>query len=228
MAGDDLSLDAPLRGDDGDSAPRPASTGSRTAAAPPPTRRSATSSCGGSSARSSRPSAGPSTDEQETAIFEHRLLPPDGAEPLTLQEIGDRFGLTRERARQIEAKLTARLREYLEGRDPGLRAAEAARVAGRCRLPRDARGARHDRRRRRPPARSARLVRRGPLPRRDERPAPPAGAPRPCPGDRGRPSLRTTTSSDRGSARNWCTTGRHWRIRRASCGRPRRRTTPSG
>ncbi len=53
------------------------------------------------------------TDEKERFIFEHRLLPPEGTEPLTLQEVGDRYRLTRERARQIEAKLTARLREHL-------------------------------------------------------------------------------------------------------------------
>ncbi len=34
-------------------------------------------------------------------------------DPLTLQEIGDRFGVTRERARQIEAKLKKRLKAYL-------------------------------------------------------------------------------------------------------------------
>ncbi|HEY6221274.1 MAG TPA: RNA polymerase factor sigma-32, partial [Candidatus Eisenbacteria bacterium] len=44
------------------------------------------------------------TDEKERYIFEHRLLPPEGTEPLTLQEIGDRYKLTRERARQIEAR----------------------------------------------------------------------------------------------------------------------------
>jgi RNA polymerase sigma-32 factor len=53
------------------------------------------------------------TDEKEKFIFEHRLLPPEGIEPLTLQEVGDRYRLTRERVRQIEAKLTARLREHL-------------------------------------------------------------------------------------------------------------------
>ena len=53
------------------------------------------------------------TDEKERFIFERRLLPAEGAAPLTLQEVGDRFKLTRERARQIEARLTARLREHL-------------------------------------------------------------------------------------------------------------------
>ena len=32
---------------------------------------------------------------------------------MTLQQIGDVWGVTRERARQLEARLTGRLREYL-------------------------------------------------------------------------------------------------------------------
>jgi RNA polymerase sigma-32 factor len=32
--------------------------------------------------------------------------------------VGDQFGLTRERARQIEAKLTARLRDYMRAEIP--------------------------------------------------------------------------------------------------------------
>src|SRR6266545_4752646 len=56
--------------------------------------------------------AGTITDEKERFILEKRLLPPEGEAPLTLQQVGDRFALTRERARQIEAKLTARLREW--------------------------------------------------------------------------------------------------------------------
>jgi RNA polymerase sigma-32 factor len=58
------------------------------------------------------------SDEKERFIFEKRLLPRDGETPLTLQEVGDRFKLTRERARQIEAKLTARLREWLRAEIP--------------------------------------------------------------------------------------------------------------
>ncbi len=58
------------------------------------------------------------TDEKERYIYEHRLLPPEGTEPLTLQEIGDRYALTRERARQIEARLTGRLRGYLKEEIP--------------------------------------------------------------------------------------------------------------
>jgi RNA polymerase sigma-32 factor len=58
------------------------------------------------------------TDEKERFIYEHRLLPPEGTEPMTLQEIGDRYKLTRERARQIEARLTSRLRGYLKEEIP--------------------------------------------------------------------------------------------------------------
>jgi len=58
------------------------------------------------------------TDEKERYILDRRLLPPEGVEPLTLQEIGAKFQLTRERARQIEAKLTARLRAYLAAEIP--------------------------------------------------------------------------------------------------------------
>lgn len=58
------------------------------------------------------------TDEKERFIFGHRLLPPEGTEPLTLQEIGNRYALTRERARQIEARLTGRLRGFLQEEIP--------------------------------------------------------------------------------------------------------------
>jgi RNA polymerase sigma-32 factor len=48
--------------------------------------------------------------EKELAIFDERLV---SDEPLTLQELGDRFGISRERVRQLEQRLTGRLREYL-------------------------------------------------------------------------------------------------------------------
>jgi RNA polymerase sigma-32 factor len=49
--------------------------------------------------------------EKELAIFDQRLVADD---PLTLQELGDRFGISRERVRQLEQRLTSRLREYLK------------------------------------------------------------------------------------------------------------------
>ena len=34
-------------------------------------------------------------------------------EPKTLQEVADKFGITRERARQIEAKVVEKLRQHM-------------------------------------------------------------------------------------------------------------------
>lgn len=48
---------------------------------------------------------------KDVIIFEKRLV---ADEPLTLQELGDQFGVSRERVRQLEARLTGRLREHLK------------------------------------------------------------------------------------------------------------------
>jgi RNA polymerase sigma-32 factor len=48
--------------------------------------------------------------DMDLAIFDERLV---ADEPLTLQELGDRFGISRERVRQLEQRLTGRLREFL-------------------------------------------------------------------------------------------------------------------
>ena len=48
--------------------------------------------------------------DKELAIFDHRLVADD---PLTLQELGDKFGISRERVRQLEQRITGKLREYL-------------------------------------------------------------------------------------------------------------------
>lgn len=50
-------------------------------------------------------------NEKEKRILKERLL---AEEPKTLQEVADLYGLTRERARQIEAKVIDRLREFLK------------------------------------------------------------------------------------------------------------------
>ena len=49
--------------------------------------------------------------DKDRVIFEQRLL---ADEPLTLQDIGDKYGISRERVRQIESRLKRRLKEYLE------------------------------------------------------------------------------------------------------------------
>jgi RNA polymerase sigma-32 factor len=48
---------------------------------------------------------------KEATIFSERLMADD---PVTLQEIGDRFGISRERVRQLEKRLQDRLRAYLK------------------------------------------------------------------------------------------------------------------
>lgn len=51
---------------------------------------------------------------RDLEIYEARLM---ADEPLTLQEIGERYGITRERARQIEARIMEKLRGFV--RDKG-------------------------------------------------------------------------------------------------------------
>jgi RNA polymerase sigma-32 factor len=48
---------------------------------------------------------------KELEIFDARLI---AEEPLTLQELGDQFGVTRERVRQLEARVIGRLRTFLQ------------------------------------------------------------------------------------------------------------------
>jgi len=49
-------------------------------------------------------------NDKERKILSERLL---AEEPKTLQEVADQYGLTRERARQIEAKVIQKLRDFL-------------------------------------------------------------------------------------------------------------------
>ncbi len=49
--------------------------------------------------------------DKERSLLKDRLL---SEEPKTLQEVADLYGLTRERARQIEAKVIQKLREFLK------------------------------------------------------------------------------------------------------------------
>lgn len=58
-------------------------------------------------------------DEKERAIIEQRLFTED---PVTLQTIGEEYGVSRERIRQIETRLKSRLRVFLSSRlglEPG-------------------------------------------------------------------------------------------------------------
>lgn len=61
--------------------------------------------------------------ERERFVFQRRLV---AEEPVSLQVIGDRFGMTREAARLIEKKVIARLRDYLRAELQDLKAFEVA------------------------------------------------------------------------------------------------------
>jgi len=49
-------------------------------------------------------------DDRERAIWTERMVAED---PVALAELGERFGVSRERIRQVEARMKKRLREYL-------------------------------------------------------------------------------------------------------------------
>jgi RNA polymerase sigma-32 factor len=52
----------------------------------------------------------PELSDKEKDILSSRLL---ASSPVTLREIGDKYGITRERVRQIESRLLQKLREHL-------------------------------------------------------------------------------------------------------------------
>ncbi len=56
-------------------------------------------------------------NEKEKMILEKRLLTDD---PLTLQKISEKFGISRERIRQIEANLLKKIRKHIEDNEPEL------------------------------------------------------------------------------------------------------------
>jgi RNA polymerase sigma-32 factor len=108
MAAPDVSLDAPLGGEDGD--------GSRTRLdlieddyADPEDNVDSTEFKRLLQDKLARFGAG--LEGRELEIFRDRLVADD---PVTLQDLGDRWNVSRERARQIEKRLVLRLREYLQ------------------------------------------------------------------------------------------------------------------
>lgn len=54
---------------------------------------------------------GATLEGREAEIFSERLV---ADEPVTLQELGDRWGVSRERARQVEKRMVLRLRKFLQ------------------------------------------------------------------------------------------------------------------
>jgi RNA polymerase sigma-32 factor len=62
---------------------------------------------------------------KDLVVYERRLEPlMRDEDPVTLQEVGDEFGITRERVRQIEVRVKRRLAEYLQQQIPDLKEIE--------------------------------------------------------------------------------------------------------
>src|SRR5213595_2940874 len=62
---------------------------------------------------------------KDLVIYERRLAPlMRDEEPVTLQEIGDEFGITRERVRQIESRVKKKLADYMRQRIPDIKEIE--------------------------------------------------------------------------------------------------------
>ena len=55
--------------------------------------------------------------DKELDIFQSKLL---AEKPATLQELGDKYGITRERVRQIEARLLKKIKAFLKEEIPGI------------------------------------------------------------------------------------------------------------
>lgn len=106
LAGGDVSLDAPV-GDDEDRTQADLLASSAPTAEEEVARRDLQERVQASIARFREGLA-----ERDRALLDERLLAED---PVTLQEIGDRFGTTREAVRQAEVRLMARLRTHLTG-----------------------------------------------------------------------------------------------------------------
>lgn len=58
---------------------------------------------------------GDTLEGREKVVFDERLISED---PLTLQEIGDKYGVTKERARQIEEQIKNKLKSYVAANYP--------------------------------------------------------------------------------------------------------------
>jgi RNA polymerase sigma-32 factor len=106
LAASDLSLNAPARRDDG---------GAEVGDFLPGTGSNAEERVGDAEMRrvfrAQVESFAKNLDDRELRILEERVL---AAEPRTLQELGRDFGVSRERVRQLEARLVDRLSAHLK------------------------------------------------------------------------------------------------------------------
>jgi RNA polymerase sigma-32 factor len=108
---DELSLDAPMNPHDDD----PSTRGDRLLAAGAPVDETLGNEELRKLFREKLSSFSHTLNEKELYLFEQRLV---SDEPKTLQEIGAHWGVSRERARQIEAALIVRMRTYMREQIP--------------------------------------------------------------------------------------------------------------
>ena len=109
MAAPDLSLDAPLGGSDEDGPGRTRLDLIEDDVADP--EGSVDAAEFKDLLQSKLQAFGAGLDGREQEIFHDRLM---ADEPITLQDLGTRWGVSRERARQVEKRLILRLRDYLQ------------------------------------------------------------------------------------------------------------------
>ncbi len=111
LSQDEFSLDAPVSGDESQRSTR----ADRFTAATEPADETLADHQLKEILRAKLAEFGKTLKDKERYIFERRLV---AEEPMTLQEIGDHYGLTRERARQIEAKLVRDLKGWIQAEVP--------------------------------------------------------------------------------------------------------------
>jgi RNA polymerase sigma-32 factor len=107
LAGSDVSLDAPVRGQDQESSAERIDFIMTDSDGPDQQVEEREFS---QLIRDKVQQFGETLSGRDKEIFELRTV---ATEPLTLQEVGDRYGITRERARQIERRMMDRLRDFL-------------------------------------------------------------------------------------------------------------------
>lgn len=110
--GGEYSIDQPMRGEEGESAPRDSLVDQGEAADERLAKDQLKNILSDHISEFVH-----SLNEKERIVFQERLMNDD---PKTLQEVADQFGITRERARQIESKVIEKLRKHMSVHIDGL------------------------------------------------------------------------------------------------------------
>jgi RNA polymerase sigma-32 factor len=106
MTGRDLSLDTPINAEEGDGA----TFGDSLPAQHDNTEEAVAAAEYHALMRTKMHEFARTLKGKEEIIFHTRLL---AEEPVTLQDIGDQYGISRERVRQLESRVKAKLKEFL-------------------------------------------------------------------------------------------------------------------